>query len=312
VAAGLVVAVIGASGCNSQRFLETEDGVRLAYEVHGSGPDTVIVPLASHIAADWVEKMATDRVMIFYDPRARGASSRPADSMHVGFEYDVQDLEAVRRHLGVGEAHLIGWSYYGAVVATYAARHPEHVRHLVLVAPMPIRADAPYWEELNERAQRVNAALLERFRGVEADGWEERDPQVFCRAKMRFVDAPPMMGDPTALMAMQAEPCQYENEWPAQLDPTFERIFNGLGDWDFRETAEAVTSPTFVIHGEEDKIPRAASVEWAESIPNNYVWSAVQTGHYVWLEAVVSFYYMTDTFLNGQIPPGAIRIRSER
>jgi proline iminopeptidase len=268
--------------------------------------------LASYLAADWREKLATDRVMIFYDPRARGASSRPTDPARVGLEYDVRDLETVRRHFGVAEAHLIGWSYYGAVVAAYAARHPEHVGRLTLVAPMPIRAEAPYWEELNERAQRVNVALLERFRGVEAEGWEERDPEVFCRAKMRFADAPPMMMDPTALMAMEAEPCQYENEWPAQLDPTVERIMNGLADWDLRETAEAVTSATLVIYGAGDKIPPAATAEWAEFIPNGYILGFAGAGHYVWIEAMVSFYSAMEAFLDGQIPFGAIRIRRER
>ncbi len=75
----VVAAVAGIFGCGSQQFIDTEDGVRLAYEVYGSGPDTVIVPLASYLAADWGERLARDRTIIFYDPRGRGASTPPAD-----------------------------------------------------------------------------------------------------------------------------------------------------------------------------------------------------------------------------------------
>ena len=57
----VVAMVAGIFGCGSQQFIETEDGVRLAYEVYGSGPDTIIVPMASYLAADWGEELAGGR-----------------------------------------------------------------------------------------------------------------------------------------------------------------------------------------------------------------------------------------------------------
>ena len=306
----VVVAMVAAIfGCGSQQFIETEDGVRLAYEVYGSGPDTIIVPLASYLAADWGEELAGDRTVIFYDPRARGASTLPADTTRLGLEYDVADLEAVRSHFGVHRPVLIGWWYYAVVVAEYAARNPENAGRVVLVSPMPIRATAPYWEQLNERAGRVDSTLLRRFRNLEVEGWEERDPEVFCRAKLRFFDAPPMMNDPTALMVMRANPCKYSNEWPGRLDSRMGRIMDDLGDWDFREVAAAVRSPVLVLHGLADQIPQEASREWAEHLDNALLLLIPRAGRFVWVEAITSFFSGMEMFLQGDVPWGAMVVR---
>jgi len=308
----VVAAVAGILGCGSQQFIHTEDGVRLAYEVYGSGPDTVIVPLASYLAADWGEELAPDRTIIFYDPRARGASTLPTDTTRLGLEYDVADLEVVRSHFDVHRPALIGWWYYAVVVAEYAARNPENAGRVVLVSPMPIRATAPYWEQLNERAGRVDSTFMPRFRKLQLEGWEERDPEVFCRAKLRFADAPPMMNDPTALMIMRANPCRYSNEWPGQLDVRMGRIMDDLGDWDFREVAAAVRSPVLVLHGLADQIPREASREWAEHLDNALLLLFPRAGRFVWLEAITSFFSGMDMFLQGEVPWGATVVRGGR
>ena len=308
----VVAAVAGIFGCGSQQFIHTEDGVRLAYEVYGSGPDTVIVPLASYLAADWGEELAPDRTIIFYDPRARGASTLPTDTTRLGLEYDVADLEVVRSHFDVHRPALIGWWYYAVVVAEYAARNPENAGRVVLVSPMPIRATAPYWEQLNERAGRADSTFLRRFRKLKLEGWEERDPEVFCRAKLRFADAPPMMNDPTALMIMRANPCRYSNEWPGQLDVRMGRIMDDLGDWDFREVAAAVRSPVLVLHGLADHIPWEASREWAEHMDNALLLLFPRAGRFVWLEAITSFFSGMDVFLQGEVPWGATVVRDRR
>ncbi len=308
----VVAAVAGIFGCGSQQFIHTEDGVRLAYEVYGSGPDTVIVPLASYLAADWGEELAPDRTIIFYDPRARGASTLPTDTTRLGLEYDVADLEVVRSHFDVHRPALIGWWYYAVVVAEYAASNPENVGRVVLVSPMPIRATAPYWEQLNERAGRVDSTFMPRFRNLQLEGWEERDPEVFCRAKLRFADAPPMMNDPTALMIMRANPCRYSNEWPGQLDVRMGRIMDDLGDWDFREVAAAVRSPVLVLHGLADHIPWEASREWAEHLDNALLLLFPRAGRFVWLEAITSFFSGMDVFLQGEVPWGATVVRDRR
>ena len=50
-------------------FLSTEDGLRLYYQILGEGPDTVIIPAASWLAADF-EPLAEAHTLLLYDQRA--------------------------------------------------------------------------------------------------------------------------------------------------------------------------------------------------------------------------------------------------
>src|SRR5262245_3650588 len=100
------------------------DGLRLFYELHGTAASRplLVFPNGLYLVDDF-RYLASDRRMVFYDPRQRGRSDavdEPSDAT-VGIECDVDDLEAVRRHFGADRIDLIGHSYAGLLVALYAA-----------------------------------------------------------------------------------------------------------------------------------------------------------------------------------------------
>ena len=132
-------------------FLRTQDGLRLSYHSMGEGPDTVVVPAASWLAADF-EPLAEEHTLLFYDQRSRGQSDAVGDLSQIGMPYEVSDLETVRQYLGVETFALIGWSYLGAVATLYAAAHPERVSRLLLIGPMSPR-DHPYEDPRNLDAE---------------------------------------------------------------------------------------------------------------------------------------------------------------
>src|SRR5579885_1388293 len=99
-------------------FLPTSDGLRLYYQILGDGPDTVIIPAASWLAADF-EPLAAEHTLLCYDQRGRGQSDSVAGISQIGMLYEVSDLEAVRLHIGVETFALVGWSYLGAVTTLY-------------------------------------------------------------------------------------------------------------------------------------------------------------------------------------------------
>jgi pimeloyl-ACP methyl ester carboxylesterase len=97
-------------------FVEVEAEVRLYFRSVGAG-QAVLIPLVS-----WMEDFAVlskGRRLIFYDPRNRGQSSA-VELERISFANDVRDVEAVRRHFALEKVALIGWSYFGGVVAQYA------------------------------------------------------------------------------------------------------------------------------------------------------------------------------------------------
>jgi proline iminopeptidase len=62
--------------------------------------------------------------LVFFDHRGQGRSARGAVARYVLGE-NVEGMQALRRHLGLGPIVSIGTSYGGMVAIAHAARHPD-------------------------------------------------------------------------------------------------------------------------------------------------------------------------------------------
>ena len=104
----------------------------------GDGPPRVLVPNGEYFADD-LATIWTRHPAVVYDLRNRGASEPVADPARLerGVLNDVDDLEAVRRQVGVDRVDLIAHSYVGVVAALYAMRYPQRVGRLVMLSPAP-------------------------------------------------------------------------------------------------------------------------------------------------------------------------------
>jgi len=69
--------------------------------------------------------------LVYFDHRGNGRSAR-SDPATYTLDENVEDMEALRRHLGLGPIVSIGTSYGGMVAMAHAARYPDAVSHLIL------------------------------------------------------------------------------------------------------------------------------------------------------------------------------------
>ncbi len=70
--------------------------------------------------------------LVYFDHRGQGRSAK-GDPARYTLDENVEDMEALRRHLGLGPVVSIGTSYGGMVAMAHAARYPGSVSHLILV-----------------------------------------------------------------------------------------------------------------------------------------------------------------------------------
>lgn len=71
--------------------------------------------------------------LVYFDHRGHGRSAR-GDPKRYTLDENVEDMEALRVHLGLGPIVSMGTSYGGLVAMAHAARYPDAVSHLILVA----------------------------------------------------------------------------------------------------------------------------------------------------------------------------------
>lgn len=125
-------------------FADSEDGT-LAYLRLGSpqapcGTLVVLFGLWSHVEVAWehagiravLQRLAQRFQVVLLDRRGIGLSERLA--LPQALSAGVQDLDTVRRALGVEQLWLLGSSVVGAIAIEYASTYPARVRGLMLYA----------------------------------------------------------------------------------------------------------------------------------------------------------------------------------
>ncbi|WP_203963675.1 alpha/beta fold hydrolase [Actinocatenispora thailandica] len=115
------------------------DGTRLAYRVLGEGDPIVCLPGGPTDSAYLGDLggLSKYRQVIVPDLRGTGGSALPADPASYRCDRLVDDVEALRAHLGLDRIDLLGHSAGGNIAVQYLARYAERVRRFALVCPSP-------------------------------------------------------------------------------------------------------------------------------------------------------------------------------
>lgn len=149
------------------QYAHTTDHKSIAYWSlgEGEGPPLVVAPTTpfSHAQLEWTmpecrrwyERLAADHLLVRYDGRGTGLSSRDVDDYTL--DANVGDLEAVVDKLGLDSFALFAAADSAMPAIVYAAHNPRRVSHLLLWNAWPNRS------RISETAQsRAMRALLEQ------------------------------------------------------------------------------------------------------------------------------------------------------
>ncbi|WP_406094268.1 alpha/beta fold hydrolase [Streptomyces sp. NBC_01013] len=113
------------------------DGTRLSYRTYGEGDPVVCIPggpADSRYLGD-LGGLSAHRLLVVPDLRGTGESAVPEDPATYRCDRLVDDIEALRRHLGLSRTDLLGHSAGANIAVQYAARHPSRVGRLALITP---------------------------------------------------------------------------------------------------------------------------------------------------------------------------------
>lgn len=227
--------------------------------------------------------------MIYLDQRGSGRSERPWTGVYT-MPAMVEDIEALRKQLGVPKLALMGHSFGGALALEYAAAFPQHVSKVVLVSAASSIPDAC--------AARVDflikryPAELAKARAAAVERKETPDDCFFA-----FNSVPDeireRVNDETMFPDMKKVEEQRAVDAKSGLRNTGElggALWNG-GFLSYRFTRfERVTMPVLVLAGEEDyAIGLPAQRALARALPKATLVEYAGAGHFPYLDAPQRF-----------------------
>lgn len=226
------------------------DGVRLYYEVHGSGPVTVLLlpPWSIVHSRAWklqVPYLARHARVVVYDARGNGRSDRPAGATAYDDTALVADAVAVLDEVGVESAVVVGLSAGARVLLGLAADHPDRVLGAAFVGAAVVLEDRP--NPLQEGFE-VERDTYEGWWRWNAHHWRQ-DQQGF--AEFFFGEVFP---EPHSTRQVE-ESVGWALETDAEtLVATQSPGRRTLGPVDARAATARVRCPAVVIHGDDDRI----------------------------------------------------------
>ncbi len=197
--------------------------------------------------------------LVYFDHRGQGRSD-PADPATYTLDENVEDMEALRRHLGLGPIVSIGTSYGGMVAMAHAARYPEAVSHLVLIVTAAHGGFIPRAQAIvRERGTAEQQAVCEK---VWAGAFRSAEEMRHYYAVMG-----PMYARRHDAAATEAGRLRTIHS-PEALNRAF-GPGGFLRTFDLRPELPRIAVPTLVLAGRHDWIcPPEFSEEIASLIPN--------------------------------------------
>jgi pimeloyl-ACP methyl ester carboxylesterase/predicted glycosyltransferase len=244
---------------DSEGYVE-RDGVRVFYEVYGSGQPTILLlPTWSIIhSRHWkgqIPYLARHARVITFDGRGNGRSDRPTTEEAYREHEFAADALAVMDATGTERAVIVGLSAGALWGALLAAEHPERVEAAAFIA-----AAAPF----AQHAVRTTAPFDEPMESYE--GWDKYNRHYWLEHYRGFLEFffGQVFTEPHS--TKQIEDCV---GWGLDTDgATLALTYTGreLRDRDsFRALCERIACPVLVIHGTDDAVrPFIVGEELAE------------------------------------------------
>ena len=228
-----------------------------------------------------------DAQLVFIDHRGCGRSKKTKQADYT-LDNNIEDLEALRKHLGLERISILGTSYGGIVAQGYALRYPKCVEKLILVVT------APSYRFINEaKAYLKKHGSAKQIKSAEKL-WEGSFKN--HQAVLRFFADMETLYSVTHKKNPKLAYSKSHTIWSA------EAINEGFGGYlrryDFTKRLKNLACPTLILAGDKDWICSPAQAKiMAQEIPHSKLHIFKNCGHALAVDAKQKYLKLISQFL---------------
>jgi proline iminopeptidase len=225
--------------------------------------------------------------LVFIDHRGCGQSKKTKKSDYT-IENNIEDIEALRKHLGLEKICILGTSYGGMVAQGYAIRYPKNLDKLILVATSPsYRFMDEAKKTLQERGTKKQIAISQHL----WNGTFKNPKHV-----QQFFQAMESIYSTTSKKNRKKGYSKSKTIWSHEA---LNMGFGGfLREYDYIKQLKKIKKPTLILSGKNDWIcsPKQAKT-LAENIPKSKLHLFENCGHSVAVDAHGKYIQLISQFL---------------
>jgi proline iminopeptidase len=234
--------------------------------------------------------------LLFYDQRGGGKSKSDA-RIPVTWKTHVDDLAAVIGEFGLDPLSIVGYSWGAMLALLYAVQQRENHElrapyRMALINPAPLSKEYRRQFE-TEFARRQASPEIQKLReDLAASALKERDPEAYRQLAFEL-----------GVAGYFSDPHKAKDLTPFRVVARVQQsVWESLGDFDLIQDLKGINSPSIVIHGRDDPIPLASSIEAARALETNLV-VLDECGHVPYVEQPSRLFAALDPFLDETNPP---------
>jgi proline iminopeptidase len=276
----------------------------------GGGPRTIVM-----LHGGWgaehgglvtaVQGLEDGRRFVLYDQR--GSLRSPAPDASITFDRHIEDLELLRRELGLERLTLVGHSMGAILASAYATRYPTRIERLVLISPAYLKNPIPESERpLQHQGYLATQTFLGRDavrRELQAYRLERHEPPLSSQeetAKFRIGFAARMLADVTKWRLLEGGRTLFK----AHVGPLTTKTYPP-GGWDYIAEFAQRTYPVGIIVGDRDFLDMGTPLlsAWARSVPRLELSVLPDAGHLPWIDQPEAFRTLLQRHINRNGPP---------
>jgi len=275
------------------------DGHHVWYRRVGEGGVPLLVlhggPGAGHDYLEPLEGLAADREVVFYDQLGCGRSDKPDDTSLWKVGRFVDEVDTVRKALGLEEVHLLGQSWGGWLAIEYMLTRQEGVVGLVLAST------SASIRQFVEEAEKLKAALppevYETMLRHEAAG-ELHHPD-YEVAVVEFYNRHVCRLDPwPEAMLRTGENLDGNPVYETMNGPNEFFVIGNLKSWDREDRLGEIRAPTLVTVGRYDEITPACAATIQRGIQGSELRLFEESSHTAHLEETDEYLRAVGDFLS--------------
>ena len=237
---------------------------------------------------DLWDTLSLDFRCIILDQRGTAKSFVPTiDSVSMSMENYINDLEALRKHLGIEKLTLIGHSWGGMLAMEYAANKPDNIEKIILLGPggPTIKFASYFTDNITVRLHPEDIRERDQLRNQNKRGLRAIWPGYFF--------------DRTKALQSKAK-IDFENlQGPIEINRfTSSNYFSDAINR--TKLLKNFKGEVYIIQGRQDPIGESTVYEIKELLPQTQINFIEKCGHFPWLEnesQVNEFYVLLKKYL---------------
>ncbi|MGB5983304.1 MAG: alpha/beta fold hydrolase [Nonlabens sp.] len=228
---------------------------------------------------------------ILFDQRGTGKSKVKELSLdNISLDLMVEDIEAIRKDLGIKQWIILGHSFGGMLAGYYTSKHPKSTQGIIFSSSggldLDLLGNSSNGIESNLTAQEVDSLNYWRARHNESQNTKDRDKFHSYLARAYVLN--PKYYKTVADRLGQGNRQLNRMVWQSMQNKSY----------DVKDELTTYEHPVIILHGEKDIVARQVAETTHSVFKNSGLVFLDNTAHYGWLDNPDKYFTSIEDYLN--------------